>query len=290
LLVLPQAGGMTWSKIGGFSMIVKLIKWITIAALFLALFWQPFAESRILLQYVVWVGAIVVFAQALRSGKYLWIGLFLAVAVLFNPIRPVAFSPGVSLVANAITLVLFMVSLGRGLRTKPRLSIASITDRTPGSESLWSCTSKVKGGSMTDTINAGTIMMQAGTLIPESLRAEAEPYWHGWEMIQEADGDILDRNIRRAGWSFFFMAMNIRAMVWGSVGKKNVRRAVQRVLEKVKLSKFNCLEITEISARRFLGFPYVHLSAHSRHLQRASLLQSLAERSRSEEAAAWCVG
>ena len=143
---------------------------------------------------------------------------------------------------------------------------------------------------MTDTINAGTIMMQAGTLIPESLRVEAEPYWHGWEMIQEADGDILDRKIRRAGWSFFFMATNIQAMVWGSVSKKNVRRAVQRVLGKVKLSKFNCLEITEISARRFLGFPYVHLSAHSRHLQRTSLLQSLAERSGAEGAAAWCVG
>jgi hypothetical protein len=143
---------------------------------------------------------------------------------------------------------------------------------------------------MTDTVKAGTIMMQAGTLIPESLRVEAEPYWHGWEIIQGLDGDILDRKIRRAGWSFFFMAENIQAMVWGFVGKKTVRRAVQRVLGKVKLSRFNCLEITEISARRFLGFPYVHLSAHSRHLQRTSLLQPHAERSRAEEAAAWCVG
>jgi Na+/H+ antiporter NhaD/arsenite permease-like protein len=117
-------------------MIAKLMKWIAIAALFLALFWQPFAENRILLRYVVWAGAIVVFAQAVRAGKYLWIGLFLAVAGLFNPIRPLAFSAGVFLVVNAITLALFMVSLGRGLEMKPRLSIASITDRTPGSESL----------------------------------------------------------------------------------------------------------------------------------------------------------
>lgn len=41
-------------------MIVKFVKWIAIAALFLALFWQPFAQNRILLEYVVWVGAIVV--------------------------------------------------------------------------------------------------------------------------------------------------------------------------------------------------------------------------------------
>ncbi len=143
---------------------------------------------------------------------------------------------------------------------------------------------------MKDTIKAGTIMMQAGTLLPESLRVEAEPYWHGWEMIQDSDGDVLDRKVRRAGWSFFFMAANIQAMVWGFVGKKTVRRAVQRVLGKVKLSKFNCLEVTEISARRFLGFPYVQVSAHSRHIQKTALLQSLAERNRAEVAAAWCVG
>jgi len=118
------------------QMITKLMKWIAIAALFLALFWQPFAENRILLQYVVWAGAIVVFAQAVRARKYIWIGLFLAVAGLFNPIRPVALAANIFLVLDAITMVLFMVSLGRGLEMKPRLSIASITDRTPGSESL----------------------------------------------------------------------------------------------------------------------------------------------------------
>jgi len=140
------------------------------------------------------------------------------------------------------------------------------------------------------TLKAGTIMMQAGTLLPESLRVEAEPYCYGWEMIQDSDGDVLDRKVRGAGWSFFFMAANIQAMVWGFVGKKTVRRAVRRVLGKVKLSKFNCLEVTEISARRFLGFPYVHVSAHSRHIQKTALLQSFIERNRAEVAAAWCVG
>jgi hypothetical protein len=140
------------------------------------------------------------------------------------------------------------------------------------------------------TLKAGTIMMQPGTLLPESLPVDVEPYCHGWEMIQDSDGDVLDRKVRGAGWSFFFMAANIQAMVWGFVGKKTVRRAVQRVLGKVKLSKFNCLEVTEISARRFLGFPYVHVLAHSRHIQKTPLLQSLNERNRAEVAAAWCVG
>ncbi len=135
---------------------------------------------------------------------------------------------------------------------------------------------------MTSTIKAGTIMMRAGTLIPESLRVEAEPYWHGWEIIKDSDGDTLDRKIRGAGWSFFFMAANIQAIACGLVGAKTVQRAVKRVLAKVNPSEFNCLEITEISARRFLSFPYVHVSAHSRHIQRTPFLQSFGERSGAE--------
>ena len=83
----------------------------------------------------VLAGAVAVLVQAVRASKYVWIGLFVVVACTFNPIPPISLSPSLFLVLDALTLVLFMVSL-RGLGTKPRLSIASITDRTPGSESL----------------------------------------------------------------------------------------------------------------------------------------------------------
>jgi uncharacterized protein DUF6804 len=116
-------------------MLTTIMKWVAIAALLLALFWQVFAENGTLLRLVVCAGAVVAFAEAARGGKYIWIGIFLAVAALFNPILPVALPPTVLLVLNATTLILFMLSL-QVLKTKPRLSIASITDRTPGSESL----------------------------------------------------------------------------------------------------------------------------------------------------------
>jgi len=116
-------------------MLTKIMKWIAMAALLVALFWRPFADNRSLLHYAVLAGAVAVLVQAVRAGKYMWIGLFAAVACIFNPIRPISLSPSLFLVLDALTLVLFMVSL-RGLETKSRLSIASITDRTPGSESL----------------------------------------------------------------------------------------------------------------------------------------------------------
>ena len=131
---------------------------------------------------------------------------------------------------------------------------------------------------MSGTIKAGTIMMKAGTIIPQSLRVETELYSQGWEIINSSDPDAVDRDIRRADWNFFFLAASIQATALGYWGEKTVRRAMERVLAKAEPSKFNCLEITGISAKQFLGLPYVHVSAHSRHIQKSPFLQELAER------------
>jgi len=45
---------------------------------------------------------------------------------------------------------------------------------------------------------------------------------------------------------------------------------VKRVITNVELHKCNCVEFTEVSAKSFLGMPYVNVSAHSRHIQESS--------------------
>jgi hypothetical protein len=117
-----------------------------------------------------------------------------------------------------------------------------------------------------------------GTIIPQSLRVETEQYSQGWEIIKNSDADALDRDIRRADWNLFFLAGSIQASALGYSRERTVRRAMERVLAKAERSKFNCLEITKISAKQFLGFPYVHVSAHSRHIQKSPFLQAPAER------------
>jgi len=131
---------------------------------------------------------------------------------------------------------------------------------------------------LSGTIKAGTIMMKAGTIIPQSLRVETELYSQGWEIINNSDTDAVDRDIRRPDWNFFFLAASIQATALGYWGEKTVRKAMELVLAKAEPSKFNCLEITGISAKQFLGLPYVHVSAHSRHIQKSPFLQELAER------------
>ena len=143
---------------------------------------------------------------------------------------------------------------------------------------------------MSNTLRVGALFMQAGTLIPRSLEMETEACSPGWKWITNLDGDSFDCKVRNAGWSFFFLAAKIQVMVWGHCTNKIVSKAVRRVLTRAQPAQFNCLEVTELSARRFCGIPYVHLSAHSRHIQEATVLRGIAERRRTNAATAWAMG
>jgi hypothetical protein len=65
--------------------------------------------------------------------RYVWMTLFLAVACLFNPVFPLAFSNYMFGMMSTLAVLLFFFSLEL---LKPRLSIASITDRMPGDRVL----------------------------------------------------------------------------------------------------------------------------------------------------------
>jgi hypothetical protein len=113
------------------------MKWISSAALLLAtVFWGAAVDYELLLTVVVFLGAIVVLQQAVNEREYVWAAGFAAIALIFNPAAPLfqAYGDGFRITALACTAV-FAFSL-TALKTRPILSIASITDRTPGSESL----------------------------------------------------------------------------------------------------------------------------------------------------------
>jgi hypothetical protein len=143
---------------------------------------------------------------------------------------------------------------------------------------------------MSNTLRVGALFMQAGTLIPRSLEVQTEACSPGWKWITNLDGDTFDRKVRNADWSFFFLAAKIQVIVWGHWTDKLVGKAVRRVLTRARPAQFNCLEVSELSARRFCGIPYVHLSAHSRHIQEGAVLPDIAKRKRANAATAWAMG
>lgn len=79
--------------------------------------------ALIALLLAVWVGAIAVFVWVDLADKFLWVPVLLALAGVFSSILPLATAPNLALIANAATLVLFIVSL-QVLTTKHRLSVA----------------------------------------------------------------------------------------------------------------------------------------------------------------------
>lgn len=125
---------------------------------------------------------------------------------------------------------------------------------------------------MADKIKAGAILIEDGALLPESLWFESEQCSNGWRRVKNLDGYGLDRKIREAGWTFFFLAGEVKASVFGFDIEKTTQRAIKRLLANLKSDKLNCLEITQVVWKRFAGLPYVSVSAHSRHIQKSMLL------------------
>lgn len=121
---------------------------------------------------------------------------------------------------------------------------------------------------------AGAILVTESVRMAQSLGLGLEPYTGIWSLVKEPDGFAVERKIRAAGWSFFFMAAELKVMSVGAPGAKKIQNALQRMLEKVREQGFNSLEITGIAARRFLGVPYAVVTAHARHLQPGCYLES----------------
>lgn len=116
-------------------MLTKIMSVASIALLLVAPLWFPTVGHQILLEAVVCTASLLVLTQAVRRGKYFWALPFFAIAVLFNPIVPLVLARKTFLWLDLVCLMTFAISLA-GMKAQPRLSIPSVTNRTPGSESL----------------------------------------------------------------------------------------------------------------------------------------------------------
>ena len=120
---------------------------------------------------------------------------------------------------------------------------------------------------MSDTNSAGTILIREDTRLPANLSIESETFLPGWRVVKSVDRSTLAHNIEGANWNFFYLAGEIRATVLGRDRLGALRRAVKRVLAKQEGQKSNSLEITKVVSKRFLGIPFLSVTAHSRHIQ-----------------------
>jgi hypothetical protein len=116
---------------------VRIVKWLCIAALFVAfVFWKMTANYELALPAVVCAGAGIVAVQAFRAARHDWAAGFLLIAFLFNPAIPsIRLAGGLGLLAIVLAAVAFALSV-TARKPQPLLSIPWITDRNPCRESL----------------------------------------------------------------------------------------------------------------------------------------------------------
>jgi hypothetical protein len=126
-----------------------------------------------------------------------------------------------------------------------------------------------------DVTETGRIFIREGTLLPEALQLESEPYVSGWRSIKSIDGYGLGRKIHDAGWTFFCLAYETKASVFGIDEEKMVRRAIEWILANQESEKFNSLEVVRVASlasKRFLGIRHVTVTAQSRHIQESPVI------------------
>jgi hypothetical protein len=112
----------------------------------------------------------------------------------------------------------------------------------------------------------GSIFIEKSAHLPNSLVYENDSDVNGWAMLK-GPRSTFEKKLGEAGWTLFFMAGEIKATALGS-DPETLRTALKRLIAKVKSQQCNGLEISQVAKRRFLGVPYLRVTAHPRHLQR----------------------
>jgi hypothetical protein len=125
---------------------------------------------------------------------------------------------------------------------------------------------------MAQTIEIGTLLLKEGTRSPKALPIETDPYLKGWSRVKNLTCSGVDRKLSEVGCTFFYMAGEVKAIAFGSNSEKTTRRAVKKVIANMKSGRCNCLEISRVEAKSFLGLPYVAVTGHPRHIQESIYL------------------
>ncbi len=126
---------------------------------------------------------------------------------------------------------------------------------------------------MTDKIRVGTMLLEDSTGMPESVVLDIEPYSMGWSLIVKATAAQLGKDLEGAGWTFFYMAGAIHVSGFGLRDQSRTDRAMAHMIDAVKRQNCNCLEITRVRRKSFLGLPYTSVVAHARQVQRSRILR-----------------
>jgi hypothetical protein len=120
---------------------------------------------------------------------------------------------------------------------------------------------------MTGPIAAGSVFIDDSAQLPNAALFQRERHSSGWAEVKNVRS-TFEKELPDAGWTFFYMAGEIKTTVFGFDREKSLGTALSRLIVNVKGQRCNCIEISQVTGNSFLKLPYVTISAHPRHLQK----------------------
>jgi hypothetical protein len=132
--------------------------------------------------------------------------------------------------------------------------------------------------SETTMITAGTILIEQNTAYPQCFQVQDAAYPGAWRAVTHIlTPREFESELSTKGWTFFYMANSIRTISFGFSRAKMIHSALQRLIAGVRKQNCNCLEVDRVTMHRFLGIPYVSLTAHPRHIQKGMTFSATAD-------------
>ena len=115
----------------------------------------------------------------------------------------------------------------------------------------------------------GTVLIQENTRLPAGLSVKSKAFLPGWRVVAHLDAYELSQKIEDVKCNFFCLAEDIKVIAFGRDEPETLRKAIKSVLAKCQGRNFNSLQITEILPKRFLGIPYLGVTARPWHIQKS---------------------
>src|SRR5579864_5084764 len=115
-------------------------------------------------------------------------------------------------------------------------------------------------------MSASSLLLRSGTLLPKKLSLPGQPIYDGWVSINSEDAHKVDAKVRVLGWHFMWLTLGSSGAGVGLTSAMALSRAMRSGLVRLN-SRFNTAELTDMTARRYLGVHVIHIKLASRHIQ-----------------------
>jgi hypothetical protein len=123
-------------------------------------------------------------------------------------------------------------------------------------------------------IQEGTVLIKQGAPLPDSWQVKSVPFL-GWNMVLGQVAVEVTRKIEATGWQFFCVVPGAKASAVSVNSRSVLEAALRKLLQGIAARGLNALEVVDISARSFLGFHHVTVSARARQLQASIFLHKM---------------